>query len=45
MLMIIGKIKVLKKEEMLELPMSVKKLKNVLIRKGDAFVMDVFGMV
>lgn len=45
MLMIIGKPKVLKKEEMLELLMNVKKLKNVLIKKEDAFVMVEFGMV
>jgi len=45
MLMIIGKLKVLKKEEMLELLMNVKKLKNVLIKKEDAFVMVEFGMV
>jgi len=45
MLMIIGKAKVLKKVEILELLMSVKKLKSVLIRKEDAFVMVVFGMV
>jgi len=43
--MIIGKLKVLKKEEMLELLMNVKKLKNVLIKKEDAFVMVEFGMV
>jgi hypothetical protein len=43
--MIIGKPKVLKKEEMLELLMNVKKLKNVRIKKEDAFVMAVFGMV
>lgn len=45
MLMIIGKLKVLKKAEMPELHMNVKKLKNVLIKKEDAFVMVVFGMV
>lgn len=45
MLMIIGKPKVLKKEEMQELLMNVKKLKNVLIKKEDAFVMVEFGMV
>ena len=45
MLMIIGKPKVLKKAEMLELLMNVKKLKNVLIKKEDAFVMVEFGMV
>jgi hypothetical protein len=45
MLMIIGKAKVSKKVEILELLMSVKKLKSVLIRKEDAFVMVVFGMV
>jgi len=43
--MIIGKPKVLKKAEMLELLMNVKKLKNVLIKKEDAFVMVEFGMV
>jgi hypothetical protein len=43
--MIIGKPKVLKKVEMLELLMNVKKLKNVLIKKEDAFVMVEFGMV
>lgn len=45
MLMIIGKLKVLKKAEMLESLMNVKKLKNVLIKKEDAFVMVEFGMV
>ena len=45
MLMIIGKIKDLKKVEMLELLMNVKKQKNVLIKKEDAFVMAVYGTV
>ena len=45
MLMIIGKLKDLKKEEMLELHMNVKKQKNVLIKKEDAFVMAVYGTV
>lgn len=45
MLMIIGKAKVLKKTEMLELLINVKQLKNALIKKEDAFVMAVFGMV
>ena len=43
--MIIGKLKDLKKVEMLELLMNVKKQKNVLIKKEDAFVMAVYGMV
>ena len=43
--MIIGKAKVLKKAGMLELLMNVKRQKNVLIKKEDASVMDVFGMV
>ena len=43
--MIIGKLKDLKKEEMLELHMNVKKQKNVLIKKEDAFVMAVYGTV
>jgi len=45
MLMIIGKLKDLKKVEMLELLMNVKKQKNVLIKKEDAFVMAVYGTV
>ena len=43
--MIIGKLKDLKKVEMLELLMNVKKQKNVLIKKEDAFVMAVYGTV
>ena len=45
MLMIIGKLKDLKKVEMLELLMNLKKQKNVLIKKEDAFVMAVYGTV
>ena len=45
MLMIIGKLRDLKKVEMLELLMNVKKQKNVLIKKEDAFVMAVYGTV
>ena len=43
--MIIGKLRDLKKVEMLELLMNVKKQKNVLIKKEDAFVMAVYGTV
>ena len=45
MLMIIGKAKGIKNKEMLELLTNVKKLKNVQIKKEDASVMVVFGMV